>query len=99
MHSRVADAASEREARIKYQEEAESSSRMVKKLKERQEAVASQSDMSAGEWQMKEERDKLLVSCLRPLARVTLAKGPEITSVFLLRTELQAAGHHQVHAQ
>ncbi|KAK8853258.1 E3 ubiquitin-protein ligase BRE1 [Kwoniella newhampshirensis] len=62
MHQRVADAAAEKEARAKLQDEAEAANRTIKKLKERQEAMssASNTNMSAGEWQMKEERDKLL---------------------------------------
>ncbi|WWD19675.1 E3 ubiquitin-protein ligase BRE1 [Kwoniella shandongensis] len=62
MHQRVAEATAEKEARAKLQDEAEASTRTIKKLKERQEAMAavSSTNMSAGEWQMKEERDKLL---------------------------------------
>lgn len=63
MHIRVAESASDREARRKVEEEAEVSAKMVRKLKEKQEAMISapNQDMSAGEWQMREERDKLLV--------------------------------------
>jgi hypothetical protein len=63
MHIRVAESASDREARRKVEEEAEVSAKMVRKLKEKQEAMISapNQDMSASEWQMREERDKLLV--------------------------------------
>ncbi|WVR07641.1 hypothetical protein IAU60_004683 [Kwoniella sp. DSM 27419] len=63
MQQRVAEAAAEKEARAKLQDEVDTSAKQIKKLKERQEAMASAStasDMSATEWQMKEERDKLL---------------------------------------
>ncbi|OCF38081.1 E3 ubiquitin-protein ligase BRE1 [Kwoniella heveanensis BCC8398] len=63
MHQRVAEATSEKAARAKLQDEVEMSTKTIKKLRERQEAMATASqanDMSAGEWQMKEERDKLL---------------------------------------
>ncbi|WVF72955.1 E3 ubiquitin-protein ligase BRE1 [Kwoniella sp. CBS 6097] len=63
MHQRVAEATSEKAARAKLQDEVETSAKTIKKMKERQEAMASAShanDMSASEWQMKEERDKLL---------------------------------------
>lgn len=63
MHQRVAEASSEKTARERLQEEAESTSRTIKKLQERQEALAmaSNGNVTASEWQMKEERDKLLV--------------------------------------
>ncbi len=63
MHQRVADATSEKTTRERLQEEAESSARTIKKLKERQEALAAagSNNVTANEWQMKEERDKLLV--------------------------------------
>ena len=66
MHQRVAEANSEKIARERLQEEIDSSSRTIKKLKERQEAlaVASSDNLTAHEWQMKEERDKLLVRLL-----------------------------------
>ncbi|WRT70184.1 uncharacterized protein IL334_007178 [Kwoniella shivajii] len=63
MHQRVSEATSEKEQRAKLQDEVETSSKTIKKLKERQEAISTaerEKDMSAGEWQMKEERDKLL---------------------------------------
>ncbi|WWC94925.1 hypothetical protein V866_001777 [Kwoniella sp. B9012] len=63
MHQRVAEATAEKEARAKLQDEVDTSSKTIKKLKERQEAISAaerDKDMSAGEWQMKEERDKLL---------------------------------------
>jgi hypothetical protein len=47
------------------QEEAESAARALKKLKERQDAMAvvkDTSNMSASEYAIREERDKLLVS-------------------------------------
>lgn len=64
MHVRVADSASDREAKRRLEEEAEVADKTIRKLKERQEALvaAPSKDMSATEWQMKEERDKLLVS-------------------------------------
>lgn len=65
MHVRVADSASDKNARRKLEEEAESSAKTIKKLKERQEALVaapSKNDMSAPELHMKGERDKLWVS-------------------------------------
>jgi hypothetical protein len=64
MHIRVAESTSDREAKRKLEEEAEVAARTVKKLREKQEALiaAPGKDMSAGEWQLREERDKLLVS-------------------------------------
>ncbi|WWC91748.1 uncharacterized protein L201_006695 [Kwoniella dendrophila CBS 6074] len=63
MQQRVAEATAEKEARAKLQDEVDTSAKTIKKLNERQEAITSaerDKDMSAGEWQMKEERDKLL---------------------------------------
>jgi E3 ubiquitin-protein ligase BRE1 len=63
MHQRVAEANAEKAARDRLQEEVEAGQRAVKKLKERQEIVsASGGSVSANEVQMKDERDKLLVS-------------------------------------
>lgn len=66
MHVRVAESSSDRDAKRKLEEEAEVAARTVKKLREKQEALiaAPGKDMSAGEWQLREERDKLLVSLL-----------------------------------
>ena len=71
MHVRVAESSSDREIKRKLEEEAEVAVKTVKKLREKQEALiaAPGKDMSAGEWQLKEERDKLLVS-LTPISRV-----------------------------
>ena len=70
MQQRVAEAAAEKQERIKYQEEAEKLGNQVKKLKERQDALvsaASGQGVSAGEVHLKEERDKLMVSdCVLP---------------------------------
>ncbi|WWC72057.1 uncharacterized protein I206_106017 [Kwoniella pini CBS 10737] len=63
MYQRVAEATAEKELRAKLQDEVETSAKTIKKLKERQEAISAaekDKDMSAGEWQMKQERDKLL---------------------------------------
>jgi E3 ubiquitin-protein ligase BRE1 len=63
MHQRVAEANAEKAARDRLQEEVEAGQRAIKKLKERQEIVsASGGSVSANEVQMKDERDKLLVS-------------------------------------
>lgn len=66
MHVRVAESASDKSARRKLEEEAEVSAKTIKKLKERQEALVSapDSDMSATEKHLQDERNKLLVSCL-----------------------------------
>lgn len=63
MHQRVAEAYADKSARERLQEEAETSTRTIKKLKERQEAlaVAGSDNVTAVEYQMREERDKLLV--------------------------------------
>ncbi|WWC64537.1 uncharacterized protein I303_107147 [Kwoniella dejecticola CBS 10117] len=63
MHQRVAEATAEKEQRAKLQDEVETSAKTIKKLKERQEAISAaekDKDMSASEWQLKQERDKLL---------------------------------------
>lgn len=67
LHQRVSEAATEKSIRETLQEEHESTSRQIKKLKERQEVLASagSNNVSANEYQMKEERDKLLVSPYR----------------------------------
>jgi len=70
MHIRVAESASDRDARRKVEEEAEVAAKTIRKLRDKQEALIAApgvDDMSASEWQMREERDKLLVSteCLR----------------------------------
>lgn len=64
MHQRVAEANAEKEARAKLQDEADGQMKTIKKLKERQDAVAaaSQTGMSDHEWAITQERDKLLVS-------------------------------------
>lgn len=65
MHVRVAESASDKNARRKLEEEVESSTKTIKKLKERQDALVaapSKNDMSASELHMKGERDKLWVS-------------------------------------
>ena len=61
MHQRVQDYTSEKAAREKLQEEAEGQASKLRKLKERQEALvaAGGSNVSASEYQLKEERDKL----------------------------------------
>lgn len=66
MHIRVAESQSDREVKRKLEEEAEATAKTIKKLREKQEALISApgKDMSAGEWQLREERDKLLVSLL-----------------------------------
>lgn len=62
MHQRVAEAIAEKEARAKLQDEADGQMKIIKKLKERQDAVAaSQTGMSDHEWAITQERDKLLV--------------------------------------
>ncbi|WVQ84645.1 E3 ubiquitin-protein ligase BRE1 [Cryptococcus sp. DSM 104549] len=60
--ARVAEALSEKEAKAKLQDEVEGAHRTVKKLKERQEAVAAASStgISDGEWAITQERNKLL---------------------------------------
>ncbi len=58
---RVAESIADKEARQRALDELDASNRTIKKLKERQETLNNVTDMSAGEWQMKEERDKLLV--------------------------------------
>jgi predicted nucleic acid-binding Zn-ribbon protein len=65
MHIRVAESSLDREVKRKLEEEAEVAAKTVKKLREKQEALiaAPSNDMSAGEWQLREERDKLLVGC------------------------------------
>jgi hypothetical protein len=68
MQQRVTEAASEKETRIKLQEEADKATTALKKLKDRHEHVLANSTASGGgvsatELQMREERDKLLVSC------------------------------------
>ncbi|KIR53461.1 E3 ubiquitin-protein ligase BRE1 [Cryptococcus gattii Ru294] len=62
MHQRVAEASAEKEARAKLQDEADGQMKTIKKLKERQDAVAaaSQTGMSDHEWAITQERDKLL---------------------------------------
>jgi E3 ubiquitin-protein ligase BRE1 len=65
MHIRVAESASDRDARRKVEEEAEVAAKTIRKLRDKQEALIAApgvDDMSASEWQMREERDKLLVS-------------------------------------
>lgn len=64
MHQRVAEASAEKEARAKLQDDADGQMKTIKKLKERQDAVAaaSQTGMSDHEWAITQERDKLLVS-------------------------------------
>lgn len=67
MQQRVSEAATEKETRIKLQEEVDRSTTALKKLKDRQEHLLANSSsggtgVSAVELQMKEERDKLLVS-------------------------------------
>ena len=61
MQQRIADHATEKATREKLQEEVESANRTIKKLKERQEAmtVAGSNNVSANEFQITEERDKL----------------------------------------
>ena len=65
MQQRLEEAASEKASRERLQEEVESSARAITKLKERQDVLsaASGTNVSATEWQLREERDKLLVSC------------------------------------
>lgn len=77
MQQRVAEAATEKEARIKLQEEVDKSATVVKKLKERQEHLLANSggDVSAAELQMKEERDKLLVSFHSSISSPTYPAG------------------------
>ena len=102
MHQRVGEAASERSGRERLQEEVDSATRSIKKLKERQEAVAAagSNNLSATEWQMKEERDKLWVrrgdGIWDSLANNSFL---ETAAMFLLRAKLQAAGHREMHAQ
>ncbi|KAK4685526.1 E3 ubiquitin-protein ligase BRE1, partial [Tremellales sp. Uapishka_1] len=62
MQLRVSEAVAEKEARAKLEEEVESANRAMKKIKEKQEALVAvdNTNMSAGEWQMRQERDKLL---------------------------------------
>jgi hypothetical protein len=68
MQQRVAEAATEKETRIKLQEEVDKCTTALKKLKDRQEHLLASSSAGAGvsaaDLQMKEERDKLLVSLL-----------------------------------
>lgn len=62
---RIADAAADRADKVKAQEELEAMEKTVKKLKERREVLGSSSSSgggAGGDSQMKEERDKLLVS-------------------------------------
>ena len=64
MQQRVADAAAEKELRIKYQEDAEKAAAQVEKLKEKQKNLVAASaghNVSAREVQVTEERDKALV--------------------------------------
>lgn len=65
MHIRVADSASDRDVKRKLEEEAAVTAKTIKKLKEKHEALVaapSKDDMSASEFQLREERDKLWVS-------------------------------------
>ncbi|ORY33397.1 BRE1 E3 ubiquitin ligase-domain-containing protein [Naematelia encephala] len=63
LQTRVAEATSEKSARIKLQEELEASQKTAKRLKDRQDAATSL-QLSASEVQLKEDRDKLWVSRL-----------------------------------
>jgi hypothetical protein len=67
MQQRVAEAAAEKETRIKLQEEVDKATTALQKLKDRQEHLIANSSKGGGgtsatELQMKDERDKLLVS-------------------------------------
>ena len=101
MHQRVGEAASERSARERLQEDADSAARTIQKLEERQEAVAAAgtNNVSATEWQMKQERDKLLVRRGDGNRGSSANSFVETAAMFLLRAELQAAGHRQMYAQ
>lgn len=101
MHARVGEAASDRSAKRKLEEEAEAAAKTIKKLKERQDALVSapDSDMSATEKHLQDERNKLLVRGFSPLdnSRALIITGP--SPMFMLQHQLQATGHHQVYAQ
>ncbi|ODN99047.1 E3 ubiquitin-protein ligase BRE1 [Cryptococcus amylolentus CBS 6273] len=62
MQARVQEAAQEKEAKARLQDEVDGQGRQIKKLKERQESVAAatQTGMSNNEWAITQERDKLL---------------------------------------
>ncbi|WVO14222.1 E3 ubiquitin-protein ligase BRE1 [Cryptococcus depauperatus] len=62
MQQRVAEATAEKENCARLQDEVEGQAKLIKRLKERQEAVAtaSQSGVSDKEWTITQERDKLL---------------------------------------
>jgi hypothetical protein len=66
MHQRVADHAAEKATREKLQEEVEEKQRKIEKLKERHEAMVGASSgkhgVSATEYALQQERDKLFVS-------------------------------------
>lgn len=58
----MAESVADKEAKQRALDDLDSANRTIKKMKEKQESMNASSEMSAGEWQMKEERDKLLVS-------------------------------------
>lgn len=64
MQQRVDEAAAEKALRVRNEEEMEKAQSTIKKMKEKQEQLlaAAGGNVSAGELQMKDERDKLLVS-------------------------------------
>lgn len=65
MHIRVADSASDKNARRKLEEEVEASEKTIKRLKEKQEALLaapSKNGVSASELHSQGEQDKLWVS-------------------------------------
>jgi hypothetical protein len=66
MKQRIAEAATEKAAREKWQEEAESAKKSQKKLQEKHDTMIASTNSgqntSAGEWKMQQERDKLWVS-------------------------------------
>lgn len=67
MQQRVGEAANEKESRIRLQEDLNKTSSALKKVKEKQEHLLANSragDVSASEVQLRDERDKLLVSIL-----------------------------------
>jgi hypothetical protein len=63
---KVAETAGEIASREKYQEEAENTRKLHKKLQEKHDTMVASTNSgenaSAGEWKMKQERDKLWVS-------------------------------------
>lgn len=60
MQQRVAEAVSEKAAKDRVQDELDKATATIKKLNERQE-VASSTNSTLGEIQLKDERDKLMV--------------------------------------